>query len=142
MNKEQLTRQEFNLDSIRKGDILFFPCKVRDFSPYEVVISLDPPKHAYYPNINGYITRRDVLIGGEPVLSEIGEEKEGLVKAEVISANKGEVNVFINGNLSHSPPFRVPLNYLQEKGVKRLEPTRRGICGSRKRRARRKNTSP
>lgn len=127
--KEQLLRQELNqelnLDSIRKGDILFFPCKVRDFSPYEVVISLDSPKHAYYPNINGFVTRRDVLIGGEPALSKIGEEKEGLVKAEVISANKGEVNVFINGDLSHSPPFRVPLNYLQEKGVKRLEEVRK-----------------
>lgn len=120
----QELNQELNLESIREGDILFFPCKVWDFSPYEVVISLDPPKHAYHPDINGFITRRDVLIGGEPALSEIGEEKEGLVKAEVISANKGEVNVFINGNLSQSPPFRVPLNYLQEKGVKRLEPTR------------------
>jgi len=124
MSKEHLSRQELNLESIRKGDILFFPCKVRDFSPYEVVISLDPPKDAYYPNINGFITRRDVLIGGEPALSEIGEEKEGLVKALVISISKGEVNVFINGDLSHSSPFRVPLNYLQEKGVKTNE--RRG----------------
>lgn len=117
--RELLTRQEFNLDSIRKGDILFFPCKVRDFSPYEVVISLDPPKDAYYPNINGFITRRDVLIEGKPALSEIGEEKEGLVKALVVSTSKDEVNVFINGDLSHSPLFRVPLNYLQEKGVKK-----------------------
>ena len=127
--REQLLRQELNqelnLDSIREGDILFFPCKVWDFSPYEVVISLDSPKHAYHPNINGFITRRDVLIGGEPALSKIGEEKEGLVKAEVISVNEGEVSMFINGDLSHSPPLRVPLSYLREKGVKRLEPTRR-----------------
>jgi len=59
------------------------------------------------------------LIEDEPALSEIGEEKEGLVKTLVINTSKSEVNVFINGDLSHSPPFRVPLNYLQEKGVKK-----------------------
>lgn len=106
-----------NKEKIRKGDILFFPCKVSDFSPYEVVISLDAPKPEYEPNINGFITRRDVFIDGEPVLSEVGREKEGFVKALVINPGTTEVRVFINGDLSHSPPFRVPLNYIWERGI-------------------------
>lgn len=112
-----MSAQPRKKEEIRKGDILFFPCKVSDFSPYEVVISLDPPKPAYKPNINGFITRKDVFIDGEPVPDEVGNNKEGFVKALVVNPGASEVNVFINGHLSHSPPFCVPKKYMRERGI-------------------------
>jgi len=103
---------------IRTGEI-WIRCFYQRGPFEEVQIEIPPPNPFYEPGIYGLINKKDVCTSKcEPITSKdlIGRQ-EGFVRGKVRRWRGENVDLFISGDLSHSPPITVPLKLLLESDM-------------------------
>lgn len=95
---------------------VLIPCYYHQGPFDEVQIEVPPPKPFYQPGIYGFLPRKDVrTIDKKPIPpGKIQGRQKGFVVGKVRRFNGDDVEVFINGDLTHSPPIRIPREKLNE----------------------------
>lgn len=93
---------------------IWLPCKISEgMFPTERYVRIPSPSPYYEPSINGWVPLRMLNDPG----GECGEEREGFVRASVLKKDADEIVVAFGGELNHSDGVRIPVAYLEERGI-------------------------